>query len=77
MSNPSMIGPSLPPHLIATRSTTSDDDDGSQDAVNIGPQLSPTNSSSKASYGPSLPPGMTYGPSIPEDSKDISVYICF
>ena len=67
MSNPSMIGPSLPPHLIAA---TSDDD--SQEAV-IGPQLPSTNSSSKASYGPSLPPGMTYGPSIPEDSKDISV----
>ena len=73
MSNPSMIGPSLPPHLIAARSTTSDDDD-SQDAVNIGPQLPPTTSSSKASYGPSLPPGMTYGPSIPEDGKNISVY---
>ena len=74
MSNPSMIGPSLPPHLIAARSTTSDDD--SRDAV-IGPQLPSTNPSSKASYGPSLPPGMIYGPSIPEDSKDISVYFVY
>ena len=85
-----MIGPSLPPHLITARSTDKSTtlDDDSQDAVDIdcidsvtrlynlccGPQLPSTNSSSKASYGPSLPPGMTYGSSIPEDSKDISVY---
>ena len=71
----SMIGPSLPPHLTAARSTKSDE--SSPQAV-IGLQPPSTDekkgSSSKASYGPSLPPGMTYGPSIPEDSKDISVY---
>ena len=78
MSN-SMIGPSFPPHLTAARSTKSDagSDEFSPQPV-VGPQPSPTDekkeSSSKASYGPSLPPGMTYGPSIPEDSKDISVY---
>ena len=75
MSNPSMIGPSLPPHLTAARSTKSDE--FSPQPV-IDPQPPSTDekkeSSSKASYGPSLPPGMTYGPSIPEDSKDISVY---
>ena len=81
MSNPSMIGPSLPPHLTAARSTKSDEesDEFSPQAV-IGPQPPSTDekkgSSSKASYGPSLPPGMTYDPSIPEDSKDIS-YILF
>ena len=79
MSNPSMIGPSLPPHLTAARSTKLDEgsDESSPQPV-IGPQPPSTDekkqSSSKASYGPSLPPGMTYGPSIPEDSKDISVY---
>ena len=74
MSN-SMMGPSLPPHLIAARSTKSDE---SSPQPVVGPQPPPTDekkqSSSKTSYGPSLPPGMTYGPSIPEDSKDISVY---
>ena len=77
MSNPSMIGPSLPPHLTAARSTKSDESSPQAEAV-IGPQPPSTDekkeSSSKASYGPSLPPGMTYGPSIPEESKNISVY---
>ena len=67
MSNPSMIGPSLPPHLTAARSTKSDEgsDESSPQPV-IGPQPPSTDekkeSSNKASYGPSLPPGMTYGP---------------
>ena len=70
MSKPSMIGPSLPPHLSAAKSTKSDDE---PQVVN-GPQTPSTDEeASKASYGPSLPPGMTYDPSIPEDSKDISV----
>ena len=71
MSNPSMIGPSLPPHLSVTRSTESND----EPLDVIGPQLPSTNEgkSTKVSYGPSLPPGMTYGPSITEDSKNISV----
>ena len=73
MSGPSMIGPSLPPNLTGARSRKSNDE--SQDV--IGPQLPSTDeeneSASKASYGPALPPGMNYGPSIPEDSKDVSV----
>ena len=76
MSKPSMIGPSLPPHLSAARSTKSDDEPQVSPRVSpqvvIGPQTPSTDEeANKASYGPSLPPGMTYDPSIPEDSKDI------
>ena len=73
MSNSMLIGPSLPPHLTAARRTKSDEgsDESSPQPV-IGPQPPSTDekkeSSSKASYGLSLPPG------IPEGSKDISVY---
>ena len=72
MYKPSMIGPSLPPHLSATKS---DDKPQAEFQAVIEPQIPSTDEgSNKASYGPSLPPGMTYGPSVPEDSKDISVY---
>ena len=70
MSNPAIIGPSLPPYLSTPRDTESDDE---RQAV-IGLQLSSTNegtTTTKVSYGPSLPPGMTYGPSIIEDGKNI------
>ena len=69
MANPTIIGPSLPPHLSTPRDTESDDE---RQAV-IGPQLPSTNegTTTKVSYGPSLPPGMTYGPSIIEDGKNI------
>ena len=74
MSNPSMIGPSLPPNLIAATSTNTNDE---PQAV-IGPQLPSVarsahggnKSTSKISYGPSLPPGMTYGPPPPEESEN-------
>ena len=79
MSNPSMIGPSLPPNLIAGTSTNTNDE---PQAV-IGPQLPLTAKSahkgdeatSKVSYGPSLPPGMTYGPLPPEESEDFIIFI--
>ena len=77
MSNTSMIGPSLPPSLITGTSTCTEPNDEPQ-AV-IGPQLPPTHKEDKSthtvSYGPSLPPGMTYGPSIVEESENISVCV--
>ena len=69
MSDPSMIGLSLPSNLTGARSIKSNKE--AQDI--IGPQLpsidEENESATKVSYGPSLPPGMNYGPSIPEDSK--------
>ena len=38
MSNPSMIGPSLPPHLAAAKSAQTND----ESQTVIGPQLPPT-----------------------------------
>ena len=75
MSDPSMIGPSLPPNLIAARSTKPDADDPSDKPETvIGPQLPSTDKGSgvlikTVSYGPALPPGITCGPSIPEESE--------
>jgi len=81
MSNPSMIGPSLPPHLVAARSGKSSDESKDEPVIgpSIGPQLPSTKEgvefSSKTSYGPSLPPGMIYGPSIPKTGKYISAHV--
>ena len=77
MSDPSMIGPSLPPNLIAARSTKPDDDPSDKLETVIGPQLPSTDKLYKGngvliknvSYGPALPPGITCGPSIPEESE--------
>ena len=73
MSHPSMIGPSLPPNLIAG-STKPDDDPSDKPETVIGPQLPSTDKGSgvlikNISYGPALPPGITCGPSIPEESE--------
>ncbi|XP_065888128.1 GPALPP motifs-containing protein 1-like isoform X2 [Dysidea avara] len=76
MSDLPVIGPSLPPHLTARDEKESDESIVAQSLV--GPQLPPTRESntppSKASYGPCLPPGMMYGPPIPEkETNDESV----
>jgi len=69
MSDPPIIGPSLPLRLLAAR----EEDESHVDKAPVGPQLPPTRESatpsSKASYGPSLPPGMMYGPSVPETTQ--------
>ena len=74
MSDPSMIGPSLPPNLIAATSAKLDDDPSDKPETVIGPQLPSTDKGSgvlikNVSYGPALPPGITCGPSIPEESE--------
>ena len=74
MSDPSMIGPSLPPNLIAARSTKPDDDPSDKLEIVIGPQLPSIDKGSgvlikNVSYGPALPPGITCGSSIPEESE--------
>ena len=78
MSDLPVIGPSLPPHLTARDEKESDESIVAQSLV--GPQLPPTRESntppSKASYGPCLPPGMMYGPPIPEkESKCIRIFL--
>ena len=83
MSNPSMICPSLPPNLIAGTSTNTNDEPEDEPQAVIGPQLPSTAKSahkgdeatSKVSYGPSLPPGMTYGPLPPEESEYFIIFI--
>ena len=72
MSDPSMIGPSLPPNLIAARSTRPDDDPSDKPETVIGPQLSSIDKGSATLiYGPALPPGINCGSSIPEESENI------
>jgi len=63
--------------LTAARSEKSTDEPFI--GLNIGPRELPSTKegvefSSKISYGPSLPPGMIYGPSISEKCKNISVH---
>ena len=71
MSDPSMIGPSLPPNLIAARSTRPDDDPSNEPETVIGPKLPSIDKGSGIStYGPALPPGINCGSSIPEESEN-------